>query len=117
MEKIVQTAGRNQLGEFAQQFAHFNDDVLFGEIWNNNDIDLKMRCIITVVSLISSGVTDNSLIYHLTNAKNNDVTRAEIALILHFMPGGLKHGLHLMWQKIYGMMRCHQMKKKFIKAK
>ena len=30
MEKIVQTAGRNQLGEFASEFAHFNDDVLFG---------------------------------------------------------------------------------------
>ena len=30
MEKIVQTAGRDALGEFAPQFAHFNDDVLFG---------------------------------------------------------------------------------------
>lgn len=28
MAKIVQTAGRNVLGEFAPQFAHFNDDVL-----------------------------------------------------------------------------------------
>ena len=27
-EKIVQTAGRDQLGEFAPEFAHFNDDVL-----------------------------------------------------------------------------------------
>ena len=35
MGKIVQTAGRNTLGEFAQEFAHFNDDVLFGENWNN----------------------------------------------------------------------------------
>lgn len=34
MEKIVQTAGRNALGEFAPEFAHFNDDVLFGENWN-----------------------------------------------------------------------------------
>ena len=25
MAKIVQTAGRNALGEFAPQFAHFND--------------------------------------------------------------------------------------------
>ena len=33
-EKIVQTAGRNQLGEFAPMFAHLNDDVLFGEVWN-----------------------------------------------------------------------------------
>ena len=28
MKKIVQTAGRNALNEFAPQFAHFNDDVL-----------------------------------------------------------------------------------------
>ena len=38
MGKIVQTAGRNALGEFAPEFAHFNDDVLFGENWNNQDI-------------------------------------------------------------------------------
>ena len=29
------------LGEFAPEFAHFNDDVLFGENWNNQDIDVK----------------------------------------------------------------------------
>ena len=28
MRKIIQTAGRNALGEFAPEFAHFNDDVL-----------------------------------------------------------------------------------------
>ena len=43
---IKQTAGRDQLGEFAPEFAHFNDDVLFGENWNNNDIDLKINSII-----------------------------------------------------------------------
>lgn len=35
MSKIVQTAGRTALGEFSPEFAHFNDDVLFGENWNN----------------------------------------------------------------------------------
>ena len=35
MGKIIQTAGKNALGEFAPEFAHFNDDVLFGENWNN----------------------------------------------------------------------------------
>ena len=30
-EKIVQTAGRDALGTFAPEFAHYNDDVLFGE--------------------------------------------------------------------------------------
>ena len=41
MAKIVQTAGKNALGEFAPEFAHFNDDVLFGENWINVVIDLK----------------------------------------------------------------------------
>ena len=40
MEKIIQTAGRNALSEFAPQFAHFNDDVVFGENWINQDIDV-----------------------------------------------------------------------------
>ena len=56
MGKIVQTAGRNTLGEFAPEFAHFNDDVLFGENWNNQDIDVKTRSIITVVALMASGI-------------------------------------------------------------
>ena len=71
MGKIIQTAGRNALGEFAPEFAHFNDDVLFGENWNNQDIDVKTRSIITVVALMASGITDSSLKYHLQNANQN----------------------------------------------
>ena len=82
MEKIVQTAGRNTLGEFAPEFAHFNDDVLFGENWNNQDIDVKTRSIITVVALMASGITDSSLKYHLQNAKNHGVTQKEIAAVI-----------------------------------
>ena len=51
-EKIIQTAGREQLGEFAPMFAHLNDDVLFGEVWNESAISVKTKCIITVVSLV-----------------------------------------------------------------
>ena len=82
MEKIVQTAGRAALIDFAPEFAHFNDDILFGENWNNNDIDRKTRCIITVVSLMASGITDSSLVYHLENAKKNGVTKKEIAAVI-----------------------------------
>ena len=79
MKKIVQTAGRNALGDFAPDFAHYNDDILFGENWNNTDINLKTRCIITVVALMAQGICDNSMKHHLQNAKNNGVTREEIA--------------------------------------
>lgn len=82
MGKIVQTAGRNALGEFAPEFAHFNDDVLFGENWNNGDIDVKTRSIITVVALMASGITDSSLKFHLMNAKNHGVTQKEIAAVI-----------------------------------
>ena len=82
MEKIVQTAGRDGLGEFAPAFAHYNDDVLFGENWNDPAIDHKTRCIVTVVALMASGITDSSLRYHLENARKAGVTREEIAGIL-----------------------------------
>lgn len=82
MKKITQTAGREQLGTFAPDFARFNDDILFGENWNNQDIDVKTRSIITVVSLISQGITDSSLKFHLQNAKNRGVNKEEIAAII-----------------------------------
>lgn len=81
-ERVVQTAGRNALGEFAPEFAHYNDDVLFGENWNNGDIDLKTRSMITVVTLMASGITDSSLKYHLENAKQHGVTQKEIAAVI-----------------------------------
>jgi alkylhydroperoxidase/carboxymuconolactone decarboxylase family protein YurZ/quercetin dioxygenase-like cupin family protein len=81
-DKIKQTAGREQLGDFAPMFAHLNDDVLFGEVWNEETIDVKTKCIITVVSLLASGITDSSLSYHLQNAKAHGVTKEEIAAII-----------------------------------
>ena len=68
-EKIVQTAGRDSLGEFAPMFAHLNDDVLFGEVWNEDAIPVKTKCIITVVSLMASGITDSSFrtMYHISS--------------------------------------------------
>ncbi len=71
MKKIVQTAGRNALNEFSPEFAHFNDDILFGENWNNEDIDLKTRSIITVVALMASGMINTSLVHHFENAKSS----------------------------------------------
>lgn len=79
---IKQTAGRDRLGDFAPDFAHFNDDILLGENWNNLDIDVKTRCIITVVALMAQGITDDSLYHHLQNAKTNGVTKKEIAAVV-----------------------------------
>lgn len=79
---MKQTAGHDQLGKFAPEFAHLNDDVLFGEVWDQEAIDTKTKCILTVTALMAQGITDSSLKYHLQNAKNNGVTREEIAAII-----------------------------------
>ena len=82
-QKIVQTAGRDALGEFAPEFAHLNDDILFGEVWSRNDLlSLRDRSLVTITSLISQGITDSSLVHHLQNAKNNGITRTEISEII-----------------------------------
>ena len=81
--KIVQTAGRQQLGTFAPDFARYNDDILFGEVWSKNDVlPLKERSIVTISALIAQGITDSSLKYHIETAKKNGVTKDEMAEII-----------------------------------
>ena len=80
---VKQTAGREALGEFAPKFSELNDDVLFGQVWSREDnLSLRDRSIVTVVALMAQGLTDSSFQYHLTTAKNNGVTKMEIAEIL-----------------------------------
>ncbi len=80
---VKQTAGRRDLGEFAPKFAQLNDDVLFGEVWSREGLlSLRDRSLVTVVSLMAQGLVDSSFQYHLMTAKQNGITRTEIAEIL-----------------------------------
>lgn len=80
---IKQTAGRDALGDFAPKFAEINDDILFGQVWNrDNLLSLRERSIITVTALMAQGLTDSSFKYHLTTAKNNGITKTDISEIL-----------------------------------
>ena len=99
-EKIVQTAGRNQLGEFAPKFAELNDDVLFGEVWSRTDkLSLRDRSLVTITSLISQGITDSSLGFHLQEARKNGITRTEIAEIITHI------GFYAGWPKAWAAFR------------
>lgn len=78
-----QTAGRDKLGEFAPKFAELNDDVLFGEVWSREDkLSLRDRSLVTICIFMGKGLVDNSLKYHLINAKNNGITKEEMAEII-----------------------------------
>ena len=81
MKKI--TAGRDMLGEFAPKFAQLNDDVLFGEVWSReSELSARDRSLVTVTALMAQGLTDTSFGHHLAMAKENGITRSEIAEIL-----------------------------------
>lgn len=95
-----QTAGRVQLGEFAPKFAELNDDVLFGEVWSRtNKLSKRDRSIVTVTALVSSGIIDQSLGFHLQEAKKNGVTRTEICEVL------TQVAFYAGWPKAWGAFR------------
>lgn len=80
---VKQTAGKEKLGDFAPKFAEINDDILFGEIWSREDkLSLRDRSLITICIFMGKGLVDNSLKYHLINARKNGITKEEMAEII-----------------------------------
>lgn len=78
-EKV--TAGRDRMGDFAPKFAELNDDVLFGEVWSRtNQLSLHDRSMVTIAALMSDA-NFPQLKSHLTLAKRNGVTQAEVTEI------------------------------------
>lgn len=103
---VKQTAGRTALGEFAPKFAELNDDVLFGQVWSREDkLSLKERSLITVVALLSQGLTDTSFVHHLESARRTALPKTKLPRLSHtqpFMQVGPKRGRLSVWQKIFG---------------
>ncbi|TQQ84948.1 carboxymuconolactone decarboxylase family protein [Peptacetobacter hominis] len=94
------TAGRDEMGKFAPEFARLNDDVLFGEVWSREDkLSLRDRSIITVTALMSTGILDSSLKFHISNAKNNGVSEEEMVEII------TQTGFYAGWPKAWAAMR------------
>ena len=99
-KKIVQTAGRDALGDFAPDFARYNDDILFGEVWSRNDVlSLHDRSLITISALVASGVIDSSLKYHIQTAKTNGVTKDEMVEAITQL------GFYAGWPKAWAAFR------------
>ncbi|QZN92325.1 carboxymuconolactone decarboxylase family protein [Limosilactobacillus panis] len=77
-----QTAGRDQLGDFAPKFAELNDDVLFGQVWSREkELKPRDRSMITVTALITKGAFAQ-LPYHMRTAKSNGITKEEIVEVI-----------------------------------
>lgn len=82
-QKIVQTAGQTQLGDFAPKFAEINDKVLFGDnVWNDRALSLHDRSMVTISILLGKGLFDSSFRAHLEMGKKHGITRSEISALL-----------------------------------
>ncbi|KFF30516.1 carboxymuconolactone decarboxylase family protein [Bifidobacterium bombi] len=81
---VKQTAGHDRLGKFAPEFAHLNDDVLFGEVWSReSELSAHDRSMITISAIIAMGATEQ-LDAHLNLGKKNGITKQEISeMITH----------------------------------
>lgn len=72
-----QTAGRDNLGDLAPQFAALNDDVLFGEVWAREEqLSARDRSMITIAALFSAGLYPQ-LRSHLELGKAHGITKEE----------------------------------------
>ena len=79
---IKQTAGRDQLGDFAPKFAQLNDDVLFGEVWNREGLSLKAALHPHGGPACGQGAGGPVLPVPRGKRPENGVTRDEMAEIL-----------------------------------
>lgn len=74
---------QEKMREMAPVFAHYSEEILFGEVWRDDTLTLRERSLCTVSALISLGNTEQ-LPFHLKLAKQNAIMENElVALITH----------------------------------
>src|SRR2546429_211743 len=71
-----QSAAQTLIGDFAPKLVALTDDVLFGDVWEREELSKRDRSLITVAALITGGNTEQ-LRGHLKRAKDNGVTEVE----------------------------------------
>lgn len=70
-------------GEISPQFARLTEEVLFGDVWQQGELSLRDRSLITVAALVALGRT-GQLPFHYQLAQTHGVDSAQLsALITH----------------------------------
>ncbi|WP_420178813.1 carboxymuconolactone decarboxylase family protein [Paenarthrobacter sp. TA1.8] len=77
MSESQQTRAQQLIGDFAPKLVELTDGVLFGDIWEREELSPRERSLVTVASLITSGSTEQ-LRGHLSKARTNGLTETEL---------------------------------------
>jgi 4-carboxymuconolactone decarboxylase len=76
-ESQQQSPAQQIIGDFAPKLVSLTDDVLFGDVWEREELSKRDRSLITVAALIAGGNTEQ-LAGHLARARNNGLTQTEL---------------------------------------
>jgi len=77
------TPAQRAIGDFAPKLVSLTDEVLFGDVWEREELSKRDRSLITVAALVAGGNTEQ-LTNHLVRAKDNGLTEIELKeVIIH----------------------------------
>ena len=80
-EQKEQSRAQQLMGDFAPKLAELTDDVLFGDVWQREELSPRDRSLVTVAALIANGNTAQ-LSSHLKLAKTNGLSETELAEVM-----------------------------------
>lgn len=75
------SAAEKMIGDFAPKLVRFTDDVLFGDLWEREQLSNRDRSLITIASLVTGGNTEQ-LEFHLNLAKENSLSEEELIEVI-----------------------------------
>ena len=71
------TAAEKLIGDFAPTLVDLTDRVLFGEVWERQELSKRDRSLVTVAALIALNRPEQ-LRFHLDKALDNGLTKEEL---------------------------------------
>jgi 4-carboxymuconolactone decarboxylase len=71
------TVAQQAIGDFAPKLVSLTDEVLFGDVWEREELSKRDRSLVTVAALVAGGNTEQ-LRNHLLRAKENGLTETEL---------------------------------------
>ena len=75
------TAAEKMIGDFAPKLVDLTDRVLFGEVWERQQLSKRDRSLITVAALIALNRPDQ-LRFHLAKALENGLKKEELIEVI-----------------------------------
>jgi 4-carboxymuconolactone decarboxylase len=75
------SAAEKMIGTFAPKLVELTDNVLFGDIWERQDLSKRDRSLITVAALIALNRPEQ-LRFHLEKAVDNGLKKEELVEVI-----------------------------------